>query len=406
MSRVALLTSRRIMLNSRSVYHRAVEAVKAVSQNYVPSEDLLVLLNEFRKMVNDCIRIGLTENVTSMKSLSLKAYHQLERYKMPTCYRLTAISKTAGILRNYRRTLRKNLNAKKPYASKLMLTDCYAFQIVNNQLRLSLGDKNFVFIQLNKHTLAAISGFTMKSVSLTASTLSIAFSKEMAEAEITGLIGIDRNLDNISIADSNGAVQVFDLSRATVVKENCRQAKRGFRRNDHRIAKWLHGKYGRIQRNKVGWVLHNASAKIVQQAKDKQFGIVMENLRGIRKLYRKGNWQGKDYRARMNSWSFYEFQRQIEYKAKWEGIPVIYVHPAKTSSTCAICGSEITECAERKVYCHKCNKIMDRDENAALNIVKRGVRFAPSGFAEEAVRGNGESLILRVDANQLTSGGK
>jgi putative transposase len=71
----------------------------------------------------------------------------------------------------------------------------------------------------------------------------------------------------------------------------------------------------------------------VRQAKEKQFGIVMENLKGIRRLYRKGNWQGKDYRARMNTWSYSELQRQIEYKARWEGIPVYYVHASRTSST-------------------------------------------------------------------------
>ena len=111
----------------------------------------------------------------------------------------------------------------------------------------------------------------------------------------------------------------------------------------------------------------------------------MENLTGIRKLYRKGNGQGKDYRARLNGWSYFELQRQIDYKAAWEGITVIYVPPHKTSSTCAICGSEISECTERKVYCHKCNRIVDRDENAALNIVKAGVRFAPKGLASEAM---------------------
>jgi len=81
----------------------------------------------------------------------------------------------------------------------------------------------------------------------------------------------------------------------------------------------------------------------VEQAKARRFGIIMENLKGIRKLYRRGNGQGSNYRGRMNAWSFYDLQRQIEYKARWEGIPVTYIPPQKTSSTCAICGSKITE---------------------------------------------------------------
>jgi putative transposase len=54
-----------------------LQAVKAVRQNYRPTEEILSLLEDFRCMVNDCVRIGLKENLTSMKSLSLSAYHQL-----------------------------------------------------------------------------------------------------------------------------------------------------------------------------------------------------------------------------------------------------------------------------------------------------------------------------------------
>jgi putative transposase len=378
-----------------------VQAFKAVWQVYEPSKEILSLLEEFRKMVNDCIRIGLAENVTSLKALSKKAYHQLARYDVPTKYRLTAISKATGILRNYRKTARKHPKAKKPYASNLMLIDCYAFKIADGKLRLPIKSRCYEYIQLNNYVLRSISGYTVKSVTLTACTLSIAFSKETAEMDLAGLIGIDRNLNNVTLADTNGKVETYDLTRATEVKEDCRQVKRGFMRNDYRIRKQLYAKYGRIQKNRVNWILHNTSANIVKQAKKQQYGIVMENLKGIRKLYRKGNGQGKNYRARLNSWSFYELQRQIEYKAKWEGIPIIYVHPSRTSSVCAICGSAITECTERQVYCHKCNRLVDRDENAALNIVRAGLRFSLKGATGEAMKGNPEKAILRADVAQL-----
>ncbi len=74
--------------------------VKSVKQDYQPSDRVSNLLEDFRCMVNDCIRIGLNENITSMKLLSLKAYHLLEAYDVATYYRLTAISKASGILRN------------------------------------------------------------------------------------------------------------------------------------------------------------------------------------------------------------------------------------------------------------------------------------------------------------------
>lgn len=376
-----------------------MQAVKAVKQNYVPTPEILGLLDEFRKMVNDCIRIGLEQNLTSMKSLSLKAYHQLERYDVPTHYRLTSISKAAGLLRNYRKILKKQLYANKPYASKLMLTDCYLFKILGDQLRLTIKPKQYVYIPLSKHTLRCISGYTVRSVCLTACTASITFSKEtVTQTPIAGLIGIDRNLDNVTTATLDGKTTVYDLSVASKAKALYCEVKSHFTRNDVRVAKKLQQKYGAKQRNKVQPVLHNTTKQIVEKAKAENLGIVMEDLKGIRKLYRKGNGQGSRYRGRLNSWSFYEFQRQIEYKAKWLGVPVIYVRAAGTSSNCAICGSTISECTERKVYCHECNRLMDRDENAALNIVTAGVRFAPKGLLSEAmVKEPPQTAILTVD---------
>src|SRR5438477_11451232 len=61
--------------------------------------------------------------------------------------------------------------------------------------------------------------------------------------------------------------------------------------------------------------------------------IVLENIQGIRSLYRKGNGQGRRYRGRMNSWSFGEAQRQIEYKARSVGLPVISLSRRETRAT-------------------------------------------------------------------------
>ena len=112
----------------------------------------------------------------------------------------------------------------------------------------------------------------------------------------------------------------------------------------------------------------------------------MENIKGIRKLYRKGNGQGKKYRGRMNSWSYYELQRQIEYKAKWAGLPVRYVRAVGTSSKCAVCGVKLIPEEHRKMWCPSCRNVVDRDINAAKNILARGMRFVPDGSQVEAVK--------------------
>ena len=111
---------------------------------------------------------------------------------------------------------------------------------------------------------------------------------------------------------------------------------------------------------------------------------------------RKGNGQGRRYRRKLNNWGFYEFQRQLEYKALWLGVPVIFVNPRGTSSVCAVCDSKIIECVNRKVYCLKCGRAVDRDVNAAKNVLARGaLRFGADGQLGEAMNQfkDGESII-------------
>jgi len=111
---------------------------------------------------------------------------------------------------------------------------------------------------------------------------------------------------------------------------------------------------------------------------------VAESVNNIRKLYYRGNWQSRWYRGMMNGWSFRELQRQIEYKAQWEEVPVIYVSARGTSSTCAICGCRSRPNAQRTLQCPN-EHTLDRDVNAAKNILARGVRFAPFAQPSEAM---------------------
>ncbi len=104
----------------------------------------------------------------------------------------------------------------------------------------------------------------------------------------------------------------------------------------------------------------------------------------------------------MNSWSYCELQRQIEYKARWEGIPVIYVNPYGTSVKCSICGSRMARIPEenRQLKCRSCGFTVDRDVNAARNILARALRFRAVASANEAmVQEPQRAVILKVDAD-------
>ena len=259
---------------------------------------------------------------------------------------------------------------------------------------LTLRQGEYAYIELNSHTLAAIQDHAPRSITLTPKSLSIAYSKDVEELHPYGAIGIDRNLENVTIASSDdGSTLVYDFSKATRIKRTFRFVRSRLVRNDARVRMTIYGKYGKLQRDRVAWILHNASSSIVSKAEARRLAIVMEDLKGIRKLYRRGNGQGSNHRAKLNSWSYYELQRQIEYKARWKGIPVIYVTARGTSATCSTCGSRTYPNEDRTLYCPECRTEMDRDVNAARNSMAKGVlRFGTNGPLGEAMVAEREKL--------------
>jgi hypothetical protein len=184
--------------------------VKTVVQSYKPEPRLLDLMESFRQMVNHSISLGLETGITSMRSLSTVSYHRLKEFKTDSRYRLCAISRAAGILRNYN-NLSKKHRVRTPYCRRAGLTICYGVR-VNQVGELSLpGGFN---IPLNKYVLRTLSepGFKLRSATLTESTLNIAYSKERPTVECRGLIGVDKNLYNITAADSLGNTLVYNTA--------------------------------------------------------------------------------------------------------------------------------------------------------------------------------------------------
>ena len=55
-------------------------AYKSVKQSFTPNQEQTELMTTFRDMVNYCIRIGLENNVTTLRKFSKLYYHKLEQY--------------------------------------------------------------------------------------------------------------------------------------------------------------------------------------------------------------------------------------------------------------------------------------------------------------------------------------
>src|SRR3989441_3056165 len=370
-------------------------------------------------MVNESIRIGIANNVSSLRKLSLLSYNRLAQYDSPSYYKLCAISRAVGILAARKKSVRRGYAVKTPYAVRQQLVSCYGFKTKNGQLEISVSRGKRLSIPLTKHTSDIISqpGVTVRSFTLTRDRLSLCIARDVAPVECASTVGVDRNLRNLTVGN-DVETRHYDLSETVRIAKTTVRIIASFRRDDARIRGAIASKYGERRTARTGHLLHTTTKTIVALAVQRRQAIVLEDIRGIRALYRKGNGQTRSYRGKMNAWSFWEAQQQIEYKAGWAGLPIIHLSRRETrgsSIVCPRCGERLQSDTRlaRKLWCGKCRLVMDRDRVAAVNLARRGpgrvarsrplTLLAARGGAVEAVKGNPTPTVIPgVDAPKLT----
>lgn len=89
------------------------------------------------------------------------------------------------------------------------------------------------------------------------------------------------------------------------------------------------------------------------------------------------------FRSTWTNYSWFEFVRQLEYKAEWYGRTVVKVDRYFPSSqTCHACGTvrqtKLT-LSQRTWTCESCGSELDRDVNAAKNILTAGLAGSACG---------------------------
>jgi putative transposase len=258
--------------------------------------------------------------------------------------------------------------------------DNQTYQLNYMMLRIPVKPREFILIPLKggEYQLSYLRDETLKrgSVTITPSKIIVAVSKETADvAEPLRKVAYDINEKNIVGVTSDGKTIKYELPKLARIRTEYAERRSKFQKkkpHDRRVKQKVLSKLGRREKERAKRILHNISKAIVEHAKKSEAAIVLEKLRGILFSHRRGDGESRTMRARLHRWSFRELQRQIEYKAKWEGIKIEYVNAANTSKTCSNCGYVNKALKnERGWLCPSCGAILDRDVNAAKNILSR-----------------------------------
>ena len=178
-------------------------------------------------------------------------------------------------------------------------------------------------------------------------------------------IGVDRNTTGHIVVTANpdtGKIEKFGKMALHVHQKYSHIRKRAQRKKNFYVLKQVKDREHRIVKD----LNHKISRKIVDMAKVQNAELVFEDLNGIRKARK----QHRSFKYALHSWSFYQLQTFVEYKAKLLGVPVVYVNPAYTSQDCSKCGARGQRIG-KDFKCPACGHADHADVNAAFNIALR-----------------------------------
>ena len=183
---------------------------------------------------------------------------------------------------------------------------------------------------------------------------------ESATINPDAYLGVDRNtVSHIAVVGNPATGKIVKLGKRA---EHVHKKYRNMRKNLQKKGKYKKVKKSKKREIRIEKDINNkVSKRIVQEARQNGMGIKLENLKGVRNAK-----SGRNFRYSLNSWSFYQLEQMIEYKARLLGIPVVYVDPYNTSKECSKCG-QVGNRSGKSFKC-QCGHVDHADANASFNI--------------------------------------
>ncbi|MCC3243817.1 transposase [Methylocystis sp. WRRC1] len=178
------------------------------------------------------------------------------------------------------------------------------------------------------------------------------------------------------------------LRRANKALSRKRRGSANFRKQKRRLAR-LHARIANIRRDAT----HKLTTRLTKTYRT--IGVENLNVRGMAA-------NGKVARAVMDG-GFFEFRRQLEYKARMYGSRVVVADRwFPSSKTCSCCGvvKPMLALSQRMFNCDDCGFEADRDHNAALNLARMAASSAATACGEIRAGAVRKSRVKRASVKQ------
>jgi len=187
---------------------------------------------------------------------------------------------------------------------------------------------------------------------------------DLPKAENQGAVGVDLGISTLATLSNGEKIAGVKAHKALLVR---------LKRLSRSLSRKLKGSNNR---NKAKMKLSKLHAKIADIRSDALHKLTSDltsrfHTIGIENLNVKGMLKNRRLSRSISDMSFFEFRRQLEYKADMRGGQIVVADRFFASSkTCSFCGNKLEKLplSIRQWQCNCCHVVHDRDINAAINL--------------------------------------
>jgi IS605 OrfB family transposase len=348
-----------------------------VSPEPESQQAILDLMRRYRDALNYSIRAIIAGKALSLTKAHTLLYKDLrERYGLPSkiaqdCYR-EAIAIARSWLRNPRKGNKPTLKGL-----RMWLTHELGYRVKGDRVELAGGyrlriigwDRRYDDFPNREARLVFREGeFTLYVAKRV---------PRPAKYAPKGVLAVDINEGRVVVGNSSVEVRVeTPVERALHYRRLAERLQGKYsstrymawlrRRGVRRRVRYFHRKARNIIED---WARKTAHI-IVSLAKQGQLAVAREDLTGLVESLRR---LPKGHRTALIALGYRRLAFWIDWQAEKNGVPLLVVDPAGTSSTCPRCGAELVEVGYRRLRCPNCGLEADRDSIAVLNIEGRAL---------------------------------
>ena len=199
--------------------------------------------------------------------------------------------------------------------------------------------------------------------------------EEASLSDVCNVVGIDRGI-NFVVATYNSKHEsgfvsgkaikqkrtAYSQLRKELQMRQTPSARRRLKAIGQRENRWMHD-------------VNHCVSKALVESNPKHTLFVLEDLSGIRHATERV--RTKDRYVSV-SWSFYDLEQKLIYKAKQNQSTIIKVNPRYTSQCCPICGHTEQANRDKKIHlftCKNCGYKSNDDRIGAMNLYRMGINY-------------------------------